>query len=154
MGLDMYLYSYSNPCEQGINQKNYELAVKASEAEKYLSKHPQEYGSVMIQVRVAYWRKANAIHKYFVKNFRDGVDDCREIHVGRDDLKELLDICHQVKEDHNKAEELLPTQSGFFFGSTEYDWWYYDNIEDTIKQLTAILEDGSDSWSFLYQASW
>ncbi len=40
----------------------------------------------------------------------------------------LLEVCKQVAADPSKAEELLPTQSGFFFGGTEYDEYYMNSI--------------------------
>ena len=53
------------------------------------------------------------------------------------------------------AAVLLPTESGFFFGSTEYDQWYVMDIENTIEQLEKVLNDPQfDSCSFFYHASW
>ena len=74
---------------------------------------------------VAYWRKANAIHKWFVDNVQSGKDDCDSYEVSREQLVKLLGDCEQVKAHNELAEELLPTQSGFFFGSIEYDKWYF-----------------------------
>lgn len=53
------------------------------------------------------------------------------------------------------AEELLPTCEGFFFGSTDYDQWYAENIYDTIDMLERVLEevDFSD-YTLLYASSW
>ena len=41
--------------------------------------------------------------------------------------------------------------SGFFFGGTDYDEWYYNDIENTIKILESALEDGDE---FYYSSSW
>ena len=51
------------------------------------------------------------------------------------------------------AQELLPTQDGFFFGNTDYDAWYLDDVKETAEMLKLILEEG-DSGSFYYQSSW
>ena len=51
------------------------------------------------------------------------------------------------------AEELLPTTSGFFFGSTEYDDWYLDHLRHTVKVLEEELKETKDGW-YSYQASW
>ena len=57
--------------------------------------------------------------------------------------------------DTSVAEELLPTSSGFFFGGTNYDQWYLEDIDDTIKQIKSILETTDfDNEYVLYQASW
>ena len=111
---------------------------------------------------VAYWRKCNHIHKWFVDNVQDGEDDCREYYVPKESLKELVNICKQVLreakigangiiENTEIVEELLPTVEGFFFGSTEYDEYYVESIKDTIKQLEPLLEEEGD---FYYQSSW
>ena len=112
---------------------------------------------------VGYWRKANAIHNWFVNNCGDGEDTCQQMYISLEKLEELLDACKQVSKDHGLAPVLLPTQSGFFFGSTEYDDWYFDKIEDTIKIIEPVIEflknikdkcKSNDWWDVVYQASW
>ena len=99
-----------------------------------------------------YWRKANAIHAYIVSNYAEG-DDCTPVELGRDSIKELRNRCLDVLSDRGLAQELLPTQSGFFFGSTEYDEDYFEELEHAEKKLTEVLRDGT--WDYLeYQASW
>jgi hypothetical protein len=54
-----------------------------------------------------------------------------------------------------KAAELLPTESGFFFGSTDYDQWYVMGLESTEEQLSKLLEDPQyEHCEFYYHASW
>jgi len=102
-----------------------------------------------------YWRKANAIHQWFVENVQDGDDDCRQYYVGRDDLERLMDLCVEVISNPDKAAELLPPQGGFFFGAAEVDEWYWEQVKRTHKELKELLsrELGSE-WSFSYQSSW
>jgi hypothetical protein len=45
---------------------------------------------------IGYWRKANAIHKWFVDNVQDGNDDCGEHYVSKEQLKELLGLVNRV----------------------------------------------------------
>ena len=100
-----------------------------------------------------YWRKANAIHHYIVENHAGGVDECQVIELSRDDLEELRNRCTDVLSDRSLAPELLPTSPGFFFGDLEYNEWYFNTLERTEQELTALLSD--KSWDFmLYQASW
>jgi hypothetical protein len=73
--------------------------------------------------------------------------------VGREKLQELLDLCRIVSIDKDKAEDLLPTASGFFFGNTEYDEWYYNDIQNTIKILEEALSDETAD-EFEYHSSW
>ena len=101
-----------------------------------------------------YWRKANAIHGWFVENCQDGEDDCREYEVERSQLEALRDLCKDILEhpDAERDEDLEPTE-GFFFGSAEKDEWYYKDLENTVEGLTKALEL-PDQYYFTYQASW
>jgi hypothetical protein len=56
--------------------------------------------------------------------------------------------------DTSIAEELLPTQSGFFFGSTDYDHGYLQDLEDTIEILETVLSEDNEWSDFYYQSSW
>jgi hypothetical protein len=116
----------------------------------------KDYKINHIVVEVMYWRKANAIHDWFVREVQAGVDECQESPVSASKLKELRDLCREVMADKKKANLILPTKSGFFFGDTSYDEWYFMHIENTEKQLTEILEDKNflNIWEFYYQSSW
>jgi hypothetical protein len=106
-----------------------------------------------------YWRKANAIHKWFVDNVQDGVDECQETWIEPQKLYELRDVCKAVLADRSQAATLLPSQSGFFFGGTDYDEYYFDDVEATLKWLNGLLvkdtfDEKFKKWDFYYQASW
>ena len=105
--------------------------------------------------QVAYWRKANAIHGWIITN-AGAVDDCTPIHVSKMDLVQLRDDCQKVIDEGTveTALELLPPCSGFFFGSTEIDEWYWEDIKSTIEQLNDIIDHSVDDAEFEYQASW
>lgn len=73
------------------------------------------------------------------------------------DKKDYVEIKKTLKvlDNTSVAEELLPTQSGFFFGSTLYDQYYVEDLENTVKQITEILEDTDfDEWNIVYHAWW
>ena len=113
-----------------------------------------EYGFQCIAEEVAYWRKANAIHKWFVDNVQNGDDDCgihRELTIT--DLMRLRDLAQKVHDDPDLAEELLPTQSGFFFGGTAYDNFYMEDIDRTIEQIDRILKTTDFNTEALYYSS-
>jgi len=163
MGLDMYLNAtrfISGDCPSGeADAMAYRQVLKASGAANFISK---EASYIEVVITVAYWRKANAIHKWLVDNVQDGVDDCGKYDVSREQLQQLLECCQRILETSKEpdplavaavAAESLPTQSGFFFGSTEYDEGYLDDIRSTVTQLTTALEM-PDCWDFSYHASW
>ena len=150
MGLDMYLSkkTYVKYWEHN-GDNNYD--VKVTKAGQPTNIDPKKVS--YITEEVGYWRKANQIHQWFVNNCQDGVDDCRNSYVSREKLEELLNICKIVSIDKDKAEDLLPTASGFFFGATGYDEWYYEQINDTIGILEEALSD-ENADEFEYHSSW
>lgn len=124
-----------------------------------------------VEFEVMYWRKANAIHAWFVDNVQDGVDDCREYYVDTEQLEKLRDLCRKVLRiaqisegrtilNESEIAEILPSRSGFFFGGTDYDRWYLQDIEYTEKELTNLLEAQQKDrekgiyYDFYYQSSW
>lgn len=55
------------------------------------------------------------------------------------------------------AEELsliLPTASGFFFGSTNYDQYYLEDIRYTKERLEELLNDTQPNVHYNYRSSW
>lgn len=104
-------------------------------------------------VELVYWRKANAIHKFFT-DIDEQYESCEIIEVTKDMLGMLLDRCTEVLANRDRASELLPTTSGFFFGGTEYDDWYFNKLKDTIKDITPILSDGDIKDGDLYYYGW
>jgi len=167
MGLDMYLSkkTYVKNWEHMSDAEKHKITVKLGG--KIRKDIKPERISYIIE-EIAYWRKFNALHNWFVENCAEGVDDCKEVYVEPSKLKVLLDNLKKVKASLDKsgkksigsikvftdtalANELLPTQSGFFFGGTEYDEWYYNDVVQTIKLLDGLSEDDGDLY---YRASW
>ena len=125
-----------------------------------------EFGGIQVTFPVGYWRKANAIHGWFIRECANGVDECQPIYVSREKLVELRNACDEVlrvpanigNRLENTADEngLLPTQ-GFFFGSYEMDEWYMNDLERTVEMIDHILflvPEDDYHYSFIYQASW
>ena len=108
MGLDMFLYGveyHSQYDDEEDNNKSY-----------------------YVMTEEIYWRKANQIHKWFVENVQNGIDNCAMYYVSEESLYKLKELCEKVLENSELAGELLPTTNGFFFGSTEYDEFYYHDV--------------------------
>jgi hypothetical protein len=104
---------------------------------------------------VGYWRKANAIHGWFVEKCQDGVDECQLTEVSKEKLETLLSECYKVANKKGSPEELLPTGGGFFFGGTEYDEYYIDMINETIGILERTINDTDfDEEIMFYRSSW
>ena len=157
MGLDMYLTKkhYVQRWDHHPAEKQFEVTVNQG---------GQPYGHIIadkikyIEEEAGYWRKSNHIHRWFVDNVQEGIDECQEAYVSSRKIEELHSVCKEVLEDKSKASELLPRQSGFFFGATEYDEWYFGDIEETVKIIEPILADmdegGNLPYDLYYQSSW
>jgi hypothetical protein len=152
MGLDMYLsakrYLYRDadePISDGINEL---LGIPSDKSKRF---HGASFVAKEISIEAMGWRKANAIHGWFVENCQDGKDECQESYVPREKLQELVELCQEAL-DNPDAEVLEPT-AGFFFGSYEKDEWYYQDLKNTIEGIERALELPT-SFEFYYQASW
>lgn len=111
--------------------------------------------SLSVNVPVGYWRKASQIHGWMVDHVQNGQDDCGRYYVPSGSLTRLLDLCRQVSKDHKSANALLPVREGFFFGSYEYDEYYFEQIEDTITILSKVVGDAKYiNAEFYYYSSW
>lgn len=156
MGLDMYLRGkrflskYLNADDERIQ---IEVGKMFPELENRTGAFSDEPPVTEIVINAGYWRKANSIHNWFVKNCQNGVDNCSKYYVTRQDLNELKLVCKEVLLDRSKADQLLPTKSGFFFGDTHYDEFYFKDLEYTVKIVDSCLSLPV-SWEFEYQSSW
>ena len=160
MGLDMYLEAdlYISDYPGGQN---------------YLLKEPLETllllngingrGLKGMTFEVGYWRKANAIHGWFVKNVQNSEDNCQRTYVSHDDLRRLKHECLVVLTRHRTGEEideelegvdLLPPTEGFFFGSAQRDEYYYKDLEATVEIIDKALGMDEKLFDFYYHASW
>ncbi len=107
-----------------------------------------------IEMNVGQWRKANQIHRWFVENVQDGEDNCKEYWVSKEQLKDLRKLCSQaLKGNRKKREDLLPTQEGFFFGGTDYDEYYENDLRYTIEVIDDALKLDK-CWDLYYCSSW
>lgn len=109
----------------------------------------------IVETEAGYWRKANQIHNWFVRECQDNIDGCQNTVLNQAMLAKLYNLITDIGKDKTLAMQLLPSQSGFFFGSTEYDNWYFDDLKYTKQLLKKLLrKDSSANWQFSYQASW
>jgi hypothetical protein len=167
MGLDMYLeakkYVGQDNYSNGERTPNPDYAALLALAPKGLV-DKVDFGGASVALTVGYWRKANAIHGWFVNTLAGGLDECQEIHVPRVALVDLLAACKVVmsvsvgesKKDLADEVGLNPTE-GFFFGGYELDEYYDQDLKYTIEMIENILTiipENEYGWSFSYHASW
>ena len=157
MGLDMYLtakrYLWSDKDKEIAKDINDAVGVEFDPEKRFAG------SSMMVKevsIDAMYWRKANAIHGWFVENCQGGRDECQETYIPREKLVELRDLCKDILEnpDAERDEDLEPTK-GFFFGSYEKDEWYWQDLKNTVEGITSALESlPENQYEFYYQASW
>lgn len=159
MGLDMYLYRktflYTGDYIKE-DERDSLVVTKGGHSHPSIKNDRVKY----VVEEVGYWRKANQIHKWFVDNVQNGVDNCGEYKVEEDQLANLLETCKLILDkDPGKASVLLPVQSGFFFGSTNYDLDYFKDLENTVKIIESLFEPDLDGGFYLqggiyYSSTW
>jgi hypothetical protein len=151
MGLDMYL---TKKTYIGANY-DHNNVTGTIDIKKDCKDIPIKFNRVTnITEQVGYWRKANQIHNWFVLHCQNGDDECQNTHISIGQLEDLLITCKKVIQDNDLAEELLPISQSFFFGGTEYDEYYYNDIEYTIELIESLLLEDNTNSDFYYQSSW
>ena len=149
MGLDMYLHR-----DVYVGTENGDKIVVKSANNKVKKKiiiH-RDLPGIHIREPLAYWRKANAIHRYLLE-CAGAEDNGNEAWLYGHHLKQLRDVCQEVLNNHDLAKEKLPTKEGFFFGSTEYDEYYFEQLQKTIEMIDAI-DDLREYDTIVYTPSW
>lgn len=154
MGLDMYLYRREYVSGWNFDGES-DTSLYDSLREMMNVDRCEGSPHANVEVCVAYWRKANSIHKWFC-DLDGGRDECQDIYVSKEKLIELRDLAKSVIEQPAMAESVLPTQPGFFFGSYDYDDWYMEDMKNTVDQLDKILDSVKhhEYADFIYRASW
>ncbi|NDB65098.1 MAG: hypothetical protein EB168_05440 [Euryarchaeota archaeon] len=126
---------------------------------------PNSFSGITLEYNAAQWRKANAIHRWMEDNLTvDGLENCQSYSINSEKLKELREACNRVlaaKSDKTAqvAEEngLTPMQ-GFFFGSYDFDEWYFRDLEYTVETINRLDQAGAlnpeSDVTFTYRAWW
>ena len=147
MGLDMYLtakrYIYDfDDSGKALRDQLEDLKVNEMRVKE-------------LTYEAGYWRKANAVHGWFVQHVQDGEDNCRPYEVERKQLEQLRDLCAYILKDEDTAG--LPPTAGFFFGSAEIDEGYWDDLRLTVdicNNALGLANSKRHYWTFNYQSSW
>ena len=173
MGLDMYLTA-NEYVSRAARDRNGLLPDTPKENKLFTELSDRRpgwvdsagYSGMSISYPIAYWRKANAIHNWFVQNVQDNRDECQKSYVSAQDLRDLREACEQVLATQNNSlvsvEEVAPDVglaplAGFFFGNVAYDEWYFEDLRYTVETINRLEAVGvfDNAWTDIeYQASW
>ena len=142
MGLDITFYkakrSKDNETKERLEEIRKALAAEYLKSidernSKLINELEDEKEKINPWNEVAYFRKVNFLIPFFGYE-----ENCSNIEIDKYQVEDLIEACKEVLANHDKASFLLPTQAGFFFGSTDYDDWYFDNV--IFKSFTAVFE--------------
>lgn len=157
--------------------KDFESVEKAMQPDEYIPAYAEfnevvkergkSFSWLSIFEDIGYWRKANQIHNFFVHECQDGIDECQLSIITKDKLEDLLDRCKRamklkkiylndgIIKDGQGLETFLPTSRGFFFGGTEFNEWYFEDVAETKKLITKVLKETDfDKQIIFYRSSW
>lgn len=163
MGLDMYFYARKTIYKSFSKWDKSDRADETNYPEdlKIFSDYiyDRNFKSVQTETsyQIGYFRKFNALHSYIVKTFANGIDNCQDIILYKEDVEQIKKVLDDVLEANTeeKAKELLPTQSGFFFGGTDYDEFYFDDVKDAADLMQNLLDNFDfENYQLVYRASW
>lgn len=102
---------------------------------------------------VIYWIKRNQIHGYFDRLFGE-VENCEIYPVTLDQLKDLKATCQKVLDNHELAEELLPSFGGIFFGNYDYNDIYFSQLAETVEDIDRLIENDDGKTEYFYHGWW
>lgn len=133
----MYLYAekYISSLDafKKDDPKKYQAILETAEMDN-LPK--SDYGNIMVKSQVGYWRKANAIHGWFVRECANSVDECQEMYVSAEKLIELRDEC--VKALANRHNATKPIEADYVH---KLDG---ENSEDIMKLIVDSMKRQSE----------
>lgn len=95
-----------------------------------------------------YLRKANQIQGFFEE--KGLAENCKQILVPKKVMLELISNIKAVLAQHELAEELLPATPGFFYGSYEYDDWYFEQLEEVLPELEALIKPNAKYYYYCW----
>jgi len=155
MGLDMWFWGNKTVSSSTFNTETGTIETKQEFSDLLNSLNVPDtqvnshFSWIRIQIPLITWRKANAIHGWFVQNCQDGIDDCRYAYVSQEQLQELIDLIKEALA--NKDSSSIKPTEGFFFGSSEIDDEYWDDLQKTLDTLEPLI---SEYEGFTYSSSW
>ena len=158
MGLDITFYkakrSKANETKERLEEIRKELATEYLKSiyernSKLINELEDEKEKITPWNEVAYFRKVNFLIPFFGYE-----ENCSNIEIDKYQVEDLIEACKEVLANHDKASFLLPTQEGFFFGSTDYDDWYFDDVQNVKEKFEEVLADFDRDEDILLMHCW
>ena len=155
MGLDIYFGRAKKATYNDVVRHNKELAVKI---DSLYEKNTPESIAEAVNLRgeyqpvledVLYFRKVNFLLPFF--GYEENMSD---VIIPKEEVEQLVYNCKLVLNGDGVAEDLLPTEGGFFFGGTEYDDVYTQRVMFVLKSFNDLLETFDFDKNYLIMHCW
>ena len=163
MGLDITFYKAKRSKDNETKERLEEISleeIRKTLATEYIKSIDERNSKVIKELeeekentnpwnKVAYFRKVNFLIPFFGYE-----ENCSNIEIDKYQVEDLIEACKEVLANHDKASFLLPTQAGLFFGSTDYDDLYFDDVQNVKEKFEEILADFNMDEDILIMHCW
>ena len=155
MGLDIYFGRANKSTYNDAVRHNKELSEKIDAL--YEKNTPESIKEAVnlrgefepIWEELLYFRKVNLLIPFF--GYKENMSD---MIIPKEKVEQLVDSCKKVLNGDGDAEDLLPTEGGFFFGRTEYDDLYTQRVMFVLKSFNDLLETFDFDKYYLIMHCW
>lgn len=163
MGLDITFYKAKRSKDNETKERLEEISleeIRKTLATEYIKSIDERNSKVIKELeeekentnhwnKVAYFRKVNFLIPFFGYE-----ENCSNIEIDKYQVEDLIEACKEVLANHDKASFLLPTQAGLFFGSTDYDDLYFDDVQNVKEKFEEVLADFNMDEDILIMHCW
>ena len=163
MGLDITFYKAKRSKDNETKERLEEISleeIRKTLATEYIKSIDERNSKVIKELeeekentnpwnKVAYFRKVNFLIPFFGYE-----ENCSNIEIDKYQVEDLIEACKEVLANHDKASFLLPTQAGLFFGSTDYDDLYFDDVQNVKEKFEEVLADFDMDEDILIMHCW
>ena len=163
MGLDITFYKAKRSKDNETKERLEEISleeIRKTLATEYIKSIGERNSKVIKELeeekentnpwnKVAYFRKVNFLIPFFGYE-----ENCSNIEIDKYQVEDLIEACKEVLANHDKASFLLPTQAGLFFGSTDYDDLYFDDVQNVKEKFEEVLADFDMDEDILIMHCW
>lgn len=104
------------------------------------------------QVEFSYYRKFNALQGYFEKyhNLENG----GVVHLSLKEVEDIPALLNEVDYNPDRGPDILPTYRGFFFGTYEYDNFYYSDVSQATSDFRHAKFIDFDKYNLYFTSNW
>lgn len=154
MGLDQYITAYKRV--KATPQMILDLKNEGLDLTDAVSTEPDDV-LIRATVHIHSFRKFNALHGFvadlFATKYGEGFQDSLFPYDITDYIDQMETVLDMILKEPDKAEIMFSPTAGFFFGSTEIDRWYWEDVKE-LKELIPKLRKLIDAGYGIEYTGW